>query len=267
MNGQLLEQFHLPVAQLLFRIERILKMKIRGYDIPGSAGTTGADISTPQSLMEMMGYKAPDLPTLFGQYFEDVDPRWTEMFAPQFKATQTALGELPGLRGGMLGQLRGGLQQRGVAAGRELQARRAGAGFAGSGAIERLGRTTRRGLGEEYGRGMWGIGQDIARKKAGLLGGLRGRIGSFLEMLMAADVSPATGDSDVGAGDVGAGGWPLQEGYLEERAVKTKEKLAKLTFEKWLEQNEFINMDEFEGMEESDQAALESDYNEYLNGG
>lgn len=151
--------------------------------------------------MEMMGYQAPDLPTLFGQHFEDVDPRWTQMFEPQFEAARTALGELPGLRGGMLGQLRGGLQERGLTAGRGLQARRAGAGFAGAGALDRMGRTARRGLEEEYGRGMWGIGQDIARKRAGVLGGLRGRIGSFLEMLMAADTEPAAGDGAVPPAD------------------------------------------------------------------
>ncbi len=146
------------------------------------------------SLLGMMGLEAPSLPEYFGQYFEDVDPRWSQYMGEQFGAAETALGELPGLRRGMLGQLRGGLQERGVAAGRGLQARRAGAGFAGAGALDRMGRTARRGLGQEYGRGMWGIGQDIARKEAGVLGGLRGQLGGFLEMLMAADVD--TGEED-----------------------------------------------------------------------
>lgn len=140
------------------------------------------------SLMEMMGYEAGGLQELFGQYFQDVDPRWSQYFEPQFETTRTALGELPGLRGGMLEQLRGGLQRRGVEAGRALRGRQAGAGFAGAGAFGREARTARRGLGEEYGRGMWGIEQDIARKRAGLLGGLRGEIGGFLGQLMAADV-------------------------------------------------------------------------------
>ncbi len=145
------------------------------------------------SLMGMLGLGAGTLPEYFGQYFEDVDPRWTQYMGEQFGAAETALGELPGLRRGMLGQLRGGLQERGVAAGRGLQARRAGAGFAGAGAIERGGRIARRGIEQEYGRGVWGIGQDIARKEAGVLGGLRGQLGGFLEMLMAADAGADAG--------------------------------------------------------------------------
>jgi len=144
------------------------------------------------NIMEMMGYEAGGLPELFGQYFQDVDPRWTEMFAPRFEDTRTALGELPGLRGGMIGQLRGGLQERGIAATRGLQAQRAGAGFAGAGALDRTGRTARRGLEQEYGRGIYGIGQDIERRRAGLLGGLRDEIGGFLGQLMAAELEPAS---------------------------------------------------------------------------
>ena len=143
------------------------------------------------SLLGMMGYEAATLPELFGQYFEDVDPRWTQYLEPSFGLAHEALGELPGLRGGMLRQLTGGLQERGVAAGRELRARRAGAGFAGAGAIERLGRTARRGLRQEYGRGMWDIGQRIAGREAGILGALTGKVGTFLERLLAADVTPA----------------------------------------------------------------------------
>ncbi|KKM79920.1 hypothetical protein LCGC14_1345060 [marine sediment metagenome] len=146
------------------------------------------------NIMGMMGLEAPSLPEYFGQYFEDVDPRWSQYMGEQFGAAETALGELPGLRRGMLGQLRGGLQERGAAIGRGVQARRAGAGFAGAGAFGREARTARRGLGQEYGLGMYGIGQDIARKEAGVLGGLRGQLGSFMERLMAAGVTPAGDD-------------------------------------------------------------------------
>ncbi len=158
------------------------------------------------SLMGMLGLGAGTLPEYFGQYFEDVDPRWSQYMGEQFGAAETALGELPGLRRGMLGQLRGGLQERGVAAGRGMQARRAGAGFAGAGALDRMGRTARRGIEQEYGRGMYGIGQDIARKEAGVLGGLRGQLGGFLEMLMAADtrVAPA---GDTGGLTLPGEGW------------------------------------------------------------
>lgn len=156
------------------------------------------------SLLGMMEYEAETLPELFGQWYQDVDPIWTEQLSPAFKLAETALGELPGLRGGMLGQLRGGLQQRGIAAGRALEARRAGAGFAGAGAIERFGRMGRRGLEREYGRGMYGIEQDIAKQEAGILGTLAGKTESFLEMLGLSGVARrTTGYYDPGAPGVG----------------------------------------------------------------
>lgn len=200
------------------------------------------------SLMEMMGYKAGGLPELFGQYFEDVDPRWTQMFEPQFEATRTALGELPGQRRGMLEQLTGGLQQRGVAAGRALQGRRAGAGFAGAGAIERFGRTARQGLEQEYGRGMWGIEQDIARKRAGVLGGLRGRIGSFLEQLMAAGTTAAAGVQPpyetTGRGEA------ARLGLFEEEPVADISELPE-SYSAWLLENPGGTYDEYQEFVES----------------
>ncbi len=145
------------------------------------------------SLLGMMGYDVGSISGLFEQ-FEDPLASWTERLKPAFGRAQAALGELPGLRGEMLGQLRGGLQERGVAVGRGLRTRRAGAGFAGAGALDRMGRTARRGIEQEYGRGTWGIGQDIARKEAGILGGLTGTVESFLGQLMAADTRAAPAD-------------------------------------------------------------------------
>ncbi len=137
------------------------------------------------SLLGMMGYDASSIQGLLGQYFDEPKDVWSKYLGGEFESAQKALGELPGLRRGMLGQFTSGLQERGIAAGRGIQALRAGAGFAGSGQIGQLQRTGRRGLEQEYGRGAWGIGQDIMKREAGIIGGLRGKTGSFLEMLMA----------------------------------------------------------------------------------
>ena len=154
------------------------------------------------SILGTIGYDASSLQDLFGQYFQDVDPRWSQHLAPSFKTAQTALGELPGMRREMTGQLMGGLQQRGVTAARGLQSRRAGAGFAGFGALDELGRTTRAGFEREAGLGRFRIGEDIARKRAGVLGTLSGKVGGFLSQLLAAGTE-AAGDGRGGGGDDG----------------------------------------------------------------
>lgn len=157
------------------------------------------DYST-QNLLQMMGYEAGTLPELFGQHFEDPKDVWSQFLEPSFGLAGEALGELPELRRGMLGQLTSGLQERGATAGRELQHRRAGAGFAGAGALDRAGRVSRRGLGREYESGRWGIGQDIAKREAGILGGLSGQVGSFLQALLAGGAEPGEGDRPTLAG-------------------------------------------------------------------
>ena len=154
------------------------------------------------SLLGTLGYDASSLQGLFGQYFKDVDPRWSQFLEPSFETAQTALGELPGMRRGLLGQLTSGLQERGVAAGRGLQARRAGAGFAGFGALDVLGRTTRGGLEREMGVGRFRIGEDIAKKRAGVLGTLGGKVGGFLEQLLAAGTEPAGEGDGTTIGDI-----------------------------------------------------------------
>ncbi len=147
------------------------------------------------NLLGMIGYDAESLPDLFGQHFQNVKPIWSQFLEPSFDLAQTALGALPELRGSLLGQLTSGLQERGVAAGRGLQSRRAGAGFAGSGALDQLGQTGRRGLEQEFGRGSFRIGQDIAQKEAGILGALSGKVGGFLQTLLAAGTEAAETDT------------------------------------------------------------------------
>ncbi len=166
------------------------------------------------SLLGTLGYDASSLQGLFGQYFKDVDPRWSQFLEPSFETAQTALGELPGMRRGLLGQLTSGLQERGVAAGRGLQSRRAGAGFAGFGALDVLGRTTRGGLEREMGVGRFRIGEDIARKRAGVLGTLGGKVGGFLEQLLAADTEPAGDDTTTPQGADLPEGYHIEHGNL-----------------------------------------------------
>lgn len=132
------------------------------------------------SILEMMGYNYPSLEAMFKGERGRSDPLWERELGRSFGSYQTAMGDLPGLRRGMLGQLTSGLQERGIAARRGIQARRAGAGFAGAGALDRMGRTARRGLEKEYGRGMWGIGQDIAGREASLLATLLGQTQEYL---------------------------------------------------------------------------------------
>ena len=199
------------------------------------------------SLLGTLGYDASSLQGLFGQYFKDVDPRWSQFLEPSFETAQTALGELPGMRRGLLGQLTSGLQERGVAAGRGLQARRAGAGFAGFGALDVLGRTTRAGFEREADIRRYRIGEDIARKRAGVLGTLGGKVGGFLEQLLAAGTE-GLGDGG-GAGtetseDVSTnyGAWLTSMGYTtsEERFQEWKTLYGgvaaetKMGFTEWL---------------------------------
>lgn len=203
-------------------------------------GTTPGKTLEPRwgSLLGMMGYDVKTLPGLFGQYFEEPDPKWARYLEPSFRLAEEALGELPGQRRSMLGQLTAGLQERGVAAGRELQARRAGAGFAGAGALDRFGRTTRRGLEQEYGRGMWGIGQDIARREAGILGALTGKVGGFLEQLMAA----GAGGASITPPDIPVTPVPGGEGGVEPGAGVN----PLMSYDEW-----------FSEMEESDPSSVE----------
>ena len=136
------------------------------------------------NLLQLIGFDTGSISGLFSD-FKDPKPLWAKLLEPEFKGAQEALGGLPGLRRGLLGQLTGGLQQRSVAAGSGLEGRRAQSGFAGSGQIDQLGQLGRRGLQQEFGRGSFRIDQDIQEREAGILGGLSGKVSSFLEALTA----------------------------------------------------------------------------------
>lgn len=238
MNGQLLEQCHALVLPLTFRIERIL-------DMPNNYG----------SILSMLGARYEDYPSLEAMFRGErgrYDPLWGRELGSHFAGYQAAMGELPGLRGGMLGQLRGGLQQRGIAAGRGLEARRAGAGFAGAGAIERFGRTGRRGLEQEYGRGMYGIGQDIAGREASYLATLLGKTESYLR-----GIEPTVGDPDYISPGMMPRDWMDAPGAEPEY----------LSFEDWLSDKGYGTPTEARGQVSDDEwRNIQAAYNRYRGG-
>ena len=86
-------------------------------------------------LLGQIGYDASSLSDLFGQSFADPKPAWEKFLEPSFDLAREALGELPGQRRGLLGDVTSGLQKKSFVAGRRLEGRSATAGFAGSGQI------------------------------------------------------------------------------------------------------------------------------------
>ncbi len=166
-----------------------------------------------EGLLGLIGYDASSLEELFGQTFKDPKAEWSTLLQPEFKGAAEALGELPGQRRGLLGQLTSGLQERSFTAGRRIAGAAAGTGFAGSGQISQLGEASRRELGGEYGRGSFRITQDIQRREAGILAALKGNVGSFLAMLMAARPKLV---SDVSRRVGGGGEYYEQESEFED---------------------------------------------------
>lgn len=177
-----------------------------------------------EGLLGQIGYDASSLSELFGQQFAEPKAAWEQFLQPSFTLAQEALGELPGQRAGLLGELSSGLQRRSFVAGRKLAGRAATAGFQGSGQIEQLGELGRRDIGREYTQGRRGIGEDIAKREAGILGALSGNVSSFLQSLVSSGAELASGvdyGSTIPPGALpyiewrNQGGQGGKEGYLE----------------------------------------------------